>query len=120
MKKTMSSLESLEKIGRIPIISEFNKDLMISDTYSEAYDIIEKDLNDLKAYKDIGKELGINLVLLFKALKAKQSGLRYFDKYDAKVNGIKEGWYVNMMLYGWVRVEDFVKGALTTEELEDE
>ena len=60
--------------------------------------------------EDIEDQLGCTLEELFNGLMTKQASLRYFDKYDAKNNHCEVGWYVNMIMYGWVTLQDFING----------
>ena len=64
----------------------------------------------LQKKSQIEQELGCSLIDLLNGLKSKQSALRYFDKHDSMVNHCEEGWYVNMIMYGWIPLKDFIKG----------
>ncbi len=87
--------EQVEDIKKIGIPSE--------ELYQEVCD-------ELLEYKQLEKELGCSMVDLLNGLKSKQSALRYFDKHDSIVNHCEEGWYVNMIMYGWIPLKDFMKG----------
>lgn len=105
---------------------------------SKELDIIEKDLDRLEQYKSIEKELGIDLITLFKALKngvwtnqeqtygdAKQGKIRFF-----KVRLLLEEKSIGCIHNSMWKGEEVIKRlylknygktwALTKEELENE
>ena len=89
----MTSKEALEKLSYIPIYEEdidiiFKGDLC--ELHRSEIDAISKDLDVLEEYKKIEKELGIELTVLFKALK---NGVYYFDEQGQLIHDYV--WLVN-------------------------
>lgn len=77
----MNSKEALEKLSYIPIYEEDERNVItdvnnccvykgdLYEIYGNEVDTIEKDLEVLEEYRKIEKELGIELTVLFSALK---------------------------------------------------
>ena len=99
----------------------------------EEYHQLEEDLDKLEQYKNIEEKLGINLIILFKALKEgyffkKDTGEivsvqdSFFNYYRHNLYYCIEGWYIyskNGYSRFDVRLKDYGKTwALTKEELE--
>ena len=88
----MNSKEALEKLSYIPIYEEDEHNIIteinnccaykgdLYEIYGNEVDTIEKDLEVLEKYRKIEKELGIELTVLFSALKY---GI-YYVEYDCQ------------------------------------
>lgn len=134
--------KSIEALNRIETVVPFNREnkpnyysqFMQSETpFYEDFDLVKKDLEVLEEYKSIEEELGIDLSILFSALKI---GVYYFDNHGQLIhdyvslisNNIDVGphdklSYSFMTFYDrqTLSFEDYGKTfALTRKELEDE
>lgn len=74
----MTSKEALENIRDYHNETVYDIDNIYTENmFEKELDIIEKDLDRLEEYRKIEKELGIDLITLFKALK---NGFYHIDK----------------------------------------
>lgn len=89
------------------------------------YDIIKQDLNELEQYKQLERELGIDLITLFKALK---SGVWYREwkepiKHTCGLRLLKSGkscWGFDNKNYYFPLKEYSKTWSLRKEDLEDD
>ena len=130
----MTSKEALKDIFGILTNFERLSDIHdAQDVKKQKFDIVEKDLDLLEEYRKIEKELGIDLITLFKALKhgvyykvinkdSPNYGKIFFDKYVLWGWNIdSDGNYFAMMQSQMqtFNLKDYGKTwALTKEELE--
>ena len=73
----MTSKEALENLGRVNLGDNpycIFEDNLLKNCCKEEYEAVEKDLEILEEYRKIEKELGIDLITLF---KAKKEGIYY-------------------------------------------
>ena len=93
------------------------RQLILHPSYLNIIEELEKDLEILEQYKNIEKELGIDLITLFKALK---NGI--YCKIGNKIEHILAphlSWYCQQIYI--CNINDYGKTwSLTREELENE
>lgn len=126
----MNSKEALENLGRINLGDNpycIFEDNLLKNCCKEEYEAVEKDLEILEEYRKIEKELGIDLITLFKTLKSGVKGYKSIENlyYDE----VKEMWYIECIYkygdYGTHYTDTFAlkdygkTWTLTNEELEN-
>ena len=82
----MTSKKALERIGCIPISSEFDKDLMISESYGECYDVIDYDLSKLQMYESHMYNLHNKETIICPPFSSVVGNLKQEDKYRVYEN----------------------------------